>query len=259
MNLHIPLLTLVIPCFNESRRLFHLESALNEFKTKWSTPFEVIVVDDGSKDTTADEVNKILLQVLPPATYAILRLPENQGKGGALRAGVLAATGEYVLTLDADMAAHPLLLEQWLQNDTFNPKEIWIGSRTHIASEIKAKSHRKLTGSIYNLLVRLVTPIQETDTQCGFKLYPRSVAKILFNSLILKGWAHDIELLYKAHYLGIGIKSKPVVWQHVEDEKIAVLKDGIKMARQTIYLSFLFRFNRNFRANLSQMKQEYTK
>lgn len=254
-----PFVSLVIPCFNESKRLFRLESALVAFQTTWAKSFEVIVVDDGSKDDTANCAEQILGKLLQKADFQVISLPENQGKGGALRAGVLAASGNYILTLDADMAAHPLLLEQWFQSSMPSHQEIWIGSRAHKDSVIKAKSHRKITGSIYNLLVRLVTPIKESDTQCGFKLYPNQVGKVLFESLLLRGWAHDIELLYKAHYLGMTIKSMPVVWEHVEDEKIAVLQDGIKMARQTIYLSFLFRFNRTFRRNLLKMKQSQEK
>jgi len=254
-------ISLIIPCYNESNRLSYLEAGLREFRDHWQKPYEVIIVDDGSKDDTASLLQEKFLPLSDKIVqYKILPLPENQGKGGALQAGVLVATGDFVLTLDADMAARPTELNKWLAqlpNHQFSPKEILIGSRNHPLSNIDARQNRKFAGHIFNTLVRIVTPIKDSDTQCGFKLYPTLIAQLLFQDLQIKGWAHDIELLYKANYLKIPVHSMPVEWQHIDDEKIDVLADGIKMAWETVVLSFRFRLMKRYRDILRKCKKKY--
>ncbi|MEM8527683.1 MAG: glycosyltransferase [Bacteroidota bacterium] len=254
-------ISLVIPCYNESNRLSYLEDGLREFRAHWQYPYEVIIVDDGSKDDTA----RMLQNRFPSlsdelVTYKVLPLSDNQGKGGALQAGVFAAQGDFVLTLDADMAARPIELNKWLlqlPDNQFSKKEILIGSRNHPESNIDARQNRKLAGQLFNTLVRIVTPIQDSDTQCGFKLYPIPIAQILFQDLQIKGWAHDIELLYKANYLNIPVKSMPLEWQHIDDEKIDVLADGLKMAWETVRLAFRFRMVREYREMLRGCRDNY--
>ncbi len=252
-------MSLVIPCYNERNRLNLLIKGLEEFYAEWKQTFEIIVVDDGSKDGTAVYLSELLEQKFPNFLFRVIRLPQNQGKGSALQKGVKAARGQFILTLDADMAAHPLQLKRWLASlgQTFSENEILIASRNHKDSNINAKAHRKITGSMFNQLVKSVTPIQEADTQCGFKLYPSKIGKLLFDDLQIKGWAHDIEILYKAHAIGIPVRSMPIKWQHVEDEKIAVVKDGVKMALHTIKLSWRFRFDPQLKEDLRKAKEMY--
>ncbi|MEL6944009.1 MAG: glycosyltransferase family 2 protein, partial [Bacteroidota bacterium] len=123
-------ISLVIPCYNESNRLSYLEAGLREFRDQWSLPYEVLIVDDGSKDNTVDLLQTTFLPLSDNRVqYKIIPLVENQGKGGALQAGVLAAQGDFVLTLDADMAARPTELLKWLTqlpNHQFSPSEILI-------------------------------------------------------------------------------------------------------------------------------------
>lgn len=256
-----PFVSLVIPCYNERNRLSLLISGLESFDNEWKESYEIIAVDDGSQDGTAVYLRELLEQKFPNPRFKVIRLPENRGKGGALQAGVQVAKGQFILTLDADMAAHPLQLKRWLAKlgQTFSEQEILIASRNHPDSHINAKAHRKVTGSIFNQLVKAVTPIKESDTQCGFKLYPNKIGKLLFRDLQISGWAHDIEILYKAHAIGIPIKSMPITWQHVEDEKIAVFKDGLKMAVHTIRLSWQFKFNHQLKKDLQQAQAHYGK
>ncbi len=251
--------SLVIPCYNESRRLHLLIKGLETFQTNWKYDFEIVVVDDGSKDGTALIVAQLLENKFFNRLFKVISLPKNQGKGGALQAGVQQAKGDFVLTLDADMAAKPTQLIHWLKqmDGAFPENTILIASRNHALSKIEAKAHRKITGSLFNQLVKLFTPIQQSDTQCGFKLYPKVIGQLLFEKLYLKGWTHDIELLYKAYYLGIPVKAMPIEWKHVDDEKIDVLRDGIKMAWQTIKISLQFRFNRSKRRELKALKAQY--
>lgn len=239
-------LSLVIPCYNEADRIPHLANALKTFDSKWYNDYEVIIVDDGSSDGTAEKVENAIAESLSRATVSIIKLEQNVGKGGALKAGVQAATGDFVLTLDADMAAQPTLLKNWLlrlPNHQFDKEQILIGSREHKDSQVQAKSNRKTLGRVFNILTQLTTSLNFKDTQCGFKLYPAHIAKSLFGNLQTNGWSHDVEILYKAQLQGIDIQSMPVKWQHIDGEKINVGSDGMKMALQTILISWRERFN----------------
>lgn len=229
--MHYPSVSLVIPCFNESGRVEYLFDGLKEFQSVWQGDFEVIIVDDGSMDGT-----DLLLQRHP--VYSALKQEgkvtllrqQNTGKGGALKLGVLHASKEFVLTLDADMATSPLELLQWLEmKKSFAKDEILIASRELPASFVQDSFKRKLVGNIFNFMIRKAVKLNISDTQCGFKLYPVLIAKKIFAALNTPGWAHDVELLLKARQQGCKITEMPVTWNAIEGSKIEVLRDGWRM------------------------------
>lgn len=234
-------LSLVIPCYNESKRVGNLLQKLKDFDRKWENELQIVLVDDGSKDDTVKKIQKTFTDSFSSNTeFEIVQLAENQGKGGALKAGVEKSTGEFILTIDADMATDPSELNKWLKilpGRTFNPNEILIGSREHEKSKIKGQFLRRFAGLIFNFFIQLFTNLNITDTQCGFKLYPAAIAKRLFSNLKTKGWAHDVELLYQAKFEGTPIRAMPVKWEHQEDSKISLVKDSLKMLFQTILIS----------------------
>ena len=222
-------LTLVIPCYNESDRIGLLYEGLRSFIEKWGKA-EIIIINDGSKDNTETllkehEVYKQHKDIISVYSQA------NTGKGGALRNGFLKATGEYILTLDADMATPPEELIKWLALMGGKPaaNTIYIGSREHKDSVIKKQGDRKVAGNIFNFIVRLLTPLKARDTQCGFKLYPAGEAKRLFDGLQTYGWAHDVELLYKAYLDKVNIVEMPLAWNALEGSKISLVSDGFNM------------------------------
>ena len=225
--------SLVIPCYNESERLSITFEALQEFDVKWPHRYEVILVNDGSKDDTATkiEANEIFQKLAVNNQAFFVNNSANNGKGYALKKGVAAAHGKSILTLDADISAHPLLLLDWLalRPDLFSSPEIFIASRQHPDSKINALSSRKSMGFVFNTLVQWFTPLQLTDTQCGFKLYPAALAKTIFSNLQINGWAHDVEILSQAYEAGVPITEMPLTWQNVDDSKINLLTDPPKM------------------------------
>ncbi len=255
-------LSLVIPCYNESKRIGNLFQTLIDFDRQWKNELQIILVDDGSKDDTAEKIEQSFAGAFSEkTTFELIRLPKNQGKGAALKTGVENVSGDFVLTLDADMATSPAELHRWLKMlpaKTFNPEEILIGSREHEKSKIKGQALRRIAGLIFNFIIQLFTNLNITDTQCGFKLYPAGIAKKLFASLKTKGWAHDVELLYQAKFEGVNIRPMPVRWVHQEDSKISLVSDSLKMLFQTMLISislnwrwFVIKpvqdiFNRNF-------------
>jgi len=233
--------SLVIPCYNESQRVPLLVNALKKFDQKWKGEYETIIIDDGSSD---DTVKKIQDANLPHCE--VLSLKENAGKGAALQRGVAMATGTHILTLDADMATAPLEIANWLRqlsDKTFSDNEILIGSREHPDSEIRGEPTRRLMGIVFNFIIQLFTSLKLKDTQCGFKLYPAAIAKKLFKDLRVKGWAHDVELLYKADLQGVPIRSMPVTWKDVEGTKISPLRDSFKMFFQTLFISLAVKWD----------------
>lgn len=240
-------LSLVIPCYNESKRINNLLKTLKSFDQQWEQPLQITLVDDGSTDDTVEQIKKNVSGAFGGNTeFQLIELDKNQGKGGALKAGVLKSTGDYVLTLDADMAAKPQELGSWLRSlpgKTFPENNILIGSREHEDSKVKGQLLRRVAGLTYNFIIQLFTNLHITDTQCGFKLYPQAVAQNLFGQLKTQGWAHDIELLNQAKLQGVPIETMPVKWTHQEDSKINLFSDSIKMLFSTIGISLRQNFN----------------
>jgi dolichyl-phosphate beta-glucosyltransferase len=228
----------IVPCYNEANRFDLLRNAFEDFDKIWTKDFDLILVDDGSSDATFELMNSWKESgTLKHGQIDCIRLVENRGKGHALQTGVLHANGDWMLTLDADMATKPHQLLAWLQSGLSLEKDtVYIGSRVHQESKIDAKWIRKITGGIYNLVTRIFTPIREYDTQCGFKLYPAQLGQRVFSQLRTPGWAHDIEVLSRAVKEGGKIKSLPVVWVHRDGAKIDVLQDGLRMFLETVQI-----------------------
>lgn len=229
-----PFISLVIPCFNERARWGRLHEGVLDLAAIWPGEMEVIVVDDGSTDggmmnwvtDSSWEAQGIRFKVL---------VQTNQGKGRALQTGVMAASGEYVLTLDADMATRPItLMDWWQKRGRFYDKEILIGSRELRDSVVCDSWKRKVVGRVFNRLIRWMTGLPYRDTQCGFKLYPAHAAKALFGALQTAGWSHDVELLLRANRMGLAVVQMPIVWHAIPGSKISVLRDSMVMFKELI-------------------------
>jgi dolichyl-phosphate beta-glucosyltransferase len=224
--MNVPYVTLVIPCYNEGPRLPRLWQGLVDFALLWPGRFDVVLVDDGSTDAGLTALSSMAGYSDLADRIACIR-QDNTGKGGALKTGVLAAKGDYILTLDADMAAAPTeLLRWWEQRAGFFPKEIFIGSRELPQSEVHDSFQRQQVGRMFNRFIRWMTGLPYRDTQCGFKLYPREVACDLFTALQTLGWAHDVEILLRANRAGYAIVQMPLRWRAVEGSKINVWRDS---------------------------------
>lgn len=236
-------LSLVIPCYNESARVELMMQGLAEFEEKWKGGYEVIIVDDGSKDDTVQKTEAALTGKYAhlAGKVRIERMPANGGKGSALKHGVSKTNGDYVLTLDADMSTRPIELISWEKRERSlfsGAPVIYIGSRKHEDGKVEALKSRRFIGGIFNGVVQMFTTLQLKDTQCGFKLYPKDVAKFLFGQMQSTGWSHDVELLYQADLNGIGIVEMPVNWVNQPESKVNVVKDSAKMFFGVLSISF---------------------
>lgn len=234
----LPTLSIIIPCYNESDRVSVMFEGLKKFTAQYPTSFEIIIVDDGSNDgTDILIIQNPYFKELSKENKIILLQQNNKGKGGALQLGVANASKEFILTLDADMATIPDEIFNWNHlKKSFQSNEILIGSRELKDSKVNDSFKRKLIGNIFNLIIKIITKLNITDTQCGFKLYPAEVAKTIFKDLKTLGWAHDVEVLLRAKKMNINIVEMPITWNAMAGSKINVLKDSWKMFWEVVSL-----------------------
>lgn len=218
-----------------------LSEGLVRFNQIWKGDYEVVIVNDGSNDETKAAIESIDSKTLPHANrIQKIHLDKNQGKGNALKVGVNAAVGDWILTLDADMATQPTEVINWqkmISTDSFDTNTIYIASRQHPESITTTNRLRKLMGRVFNKATQLFTPLKIQDTQCGFKLYPAKIGKELFAQLEEKGWAHDIEILLRAQNANTNIKEMPITWNHISNVKVNVLRDSWAMLLATIRIA----------------------
>lgn len=226
-----PFLSIVIPAFNEENRIEKTLDSIFDFTERAHYRIELIVVDDGSIDHTAELVEAYRKK---PRCKEILHLVKNSrnfGKGYSVRKGMIQSTGEIVLFTDADLSA-PIEETKKLISPILNRHyEIAIGSRALEGSQIgihQTKS-REMAGRIFNHLVRKLTGLEFKDTQCGFKAFHRSVIKRIFKRQRCFDFSFDVEVLYIAKKLGYRIIELPVRWNHMEGTKVNMLRDPIKM------------------------------
>jgi dolichyl-phosphate beta-glucosyltransferase len=225
-----PDLSVVIPCFNERGRIAAtLDDVMRSARAR-GAPFEVIVVDDGSSDGTADLVEE---RTRDADEVRCIRLPHNVGKGGAVRAGMQAASGTRRAFIDADGAV-PFDDMQALDDALTAGADIAIGSRVADPSLIVARLHRRFAGFFFRALVRGCIVSTVDDTQCGFKLFTAAAADAVFAQQSVAGFAFDVELLGRAERRGLRIAEVGVRWHHQPGSKVRVLHDGLIMVRDVL-------------------------
>jgi dolichyl-phosphate beta-glucosyltransferase len=227
-----PRWSVVIPAYNEARRLpRYLHQVLSYFDGR-DEPYEVLVVDDGSRDDTAARVGEMAAE---HAALRILGLPANRGKGAAVRAGMREARGALRLMADADGATAIVEVKR-LEAALQAGADLAVGSRAlHDPSVVvRARTHRRLSGLLFHRATRAVGVRSVVDTQCGFKLFRGPVADALFAALRTDGFGFDVELLLRAERAGYRIAEVPVNWTDQPDSKVGVLKDGPRMLAEIL-------------------------
>ena len=196
-----PDVSIVVPAYNEARRLPGTLAGWREFLEGQAAAWEIIVVDDGSRDATS--------RVAATAGARVLRLEQNQGKGGAVRAGVLAAEGQTIVYADADMNVPPAYLGQAMPL-LESGADLVVGRRALSEYALAEGPVRLLAGGLVQLTRRVVVMSSIRDTQCGFKVFRRELARAVFSRAHIRSFAFDIEALFLAHKLGARIVELPV-------------------------------------------------
>lgn len=206
-------LSIVIPAYNESARLPLTLGAISSYLQEKNITAEIVVVDDGSTDTTAE----MATQVLP--SVRLLRHEQNKGKGAAVKTGMLAAIGEWRYLCDADLSTPITELDAFLSARA--ERTVVIGSRRMPGSTIVRHQvwWKEWLGRMGNLMIQTVLLPGIRDSQCGFKLFPASATKI-FELQRQQRWGYDFEVLFLARRLGLTVKEIPVQWVNDERSKV---------------------------------------
>jgi len=217
-----PWLSVVIPAYNEERRLPRTLRTVVAHLRERGLPFEVVVADDGSADGTAGLAGEFGAEV------RVLRLP-HRGKGAAVRDGVLACHGDLVLVSDADLSTPIQELDRLVA--AIERSEVAIGSRNVAGARVAVPQRfdRRFMGRGFNLLVRALLLPGIRDTQCGVKLFRREPALVLFERCRSEGFAFDVEVLALARGLGYRLAEVPVEWNNSPDSRVRPLVDVPRM------------------------------
>jgi dolichyl-phosphate beta-glucosyltransferase len=222
-----PQYSIVIPAYNEAARIINaLEAVVACIRQRqWSA--EVVVVDDGSRDRTAELVRAF---VASAPEVRLLQNPGNRGKGYSVRNGILHSFGEVVMFTDADLSA-PIEEAEDLFAAIADGADIAIGSRwlERARQTIRQPLYRQFFGRCFNAVTRMVMGLPYADTQCGFKAFTRSAAQTIFQLQTIERWGFDPEILFIAIKRGYKIVEVPVSWAHDERTRISYLKDGLRM------------------------------
>ena len=231
-------LSLVIPAFNEGRRLADgLERLMGSISPDDT---EIIVVDDGSADDTADVARR---QLKEWARSCVVSLPHNRGKGAAVKAGVIRARGGVIAFIDADMASDPADLNYLLA--AVERSHVAVGSRAHEASLVSSRGthgiRRELMNRVFGTFVASMTRLPYMDTQCGFKAFRGPVAKLLVHGAQVDRFAFDVELLDLAARLGLRIEEVPVRWTDIAGSHVRPMHDGLQMLGDIIRMRLVRR------------------
>jgi len=215
-------ISIIIPAYNEEKRLPATLQMVKAYldSSRWDFA-EIVVVNDGSRDRTAD--------VARAAGARVLENPGNRGKGYTVRHGMLEAKGDWILFSDADLSAPIDDLERLWSGMEQSKAQVAIGSRALDRSLIGVRQpvFREFSGRFFNIVMRLITGLPFRDTQCGFKLFSSSVARDIFSRQQLDGFGFDVEVVFIAQKLGYRVVEVPVRWNDVAGTKVS-LWSGIK-------------------------------
>jgi len=215
-----PRLSVVIPTYNEEWRILPTVGAIATHISSLGFEWEMIIADDGSSDSTVDLVRSADL-----ANLNLLVADTNQGKGSAVRRGVLASRGEYVLFADADQSTPIEQMDLLLDPIRRNEADVTIGSRSTDGAEVRGKSlARHAMSKGLNALVRRGLGLDIDDTQCGFKLFEANAARHLFSLQTIDGFSFDLEVLYLAKRHNYRVLEVPVEWIDAPGSTVAPIK-----------------------------------
>jgi dolichyl-phosphate beta-glucosyltransferase len=216
-------ISIVVPAFNERERLPETLTRMREYLDSAGEEYEVIVSDDGSTDGTVDFVTSVAGGW---PQLSVIALPHNQGKGAAVRAGMLRARGEQRAFSDADLST-PIEELPRLRERLTGACQVAIASRALPGATIGVHQpgHREMMGRNYNRLVRLLVLPGIHDTQCGFKVFTAEAALACFSPLRTKGFGFDVEALLRARRHGWVVAEVAVRWNHRDDSRVSAMRD----------------------------------
>ncbi len=226
MSHSVPQLSIIIPSFNEELRLPATLEKIARYIERESRSTEVIVVDDGSTDRTAEVAESFRGKL---SQLRVLTNGTNRGKGYSVRHGSLEARGEMVLFTDADLSSP--IEEAGKLFAALKDHDVAIGSRAvdRRLIEVRQSIFREFAGIVFNKMVRIVLRLPFVDTQCGFKAFRRERCRVIFEQQTIERFGFDPELLYLARHHGLSTVEVPVRWAHSPATKVSMVRDSVQM------------------------------
>jgi dolichyl-phosphate beta-glucosyltransferase len=223
-------LSVIVPAYNEARRLTGTLAAICDHLDRQPWDWEVRVVDDGSTDDTA----AIASSFSESHSRVVVQREPHRGKGGAVKAGLLASTSAYRFICDADLSMPIGEIARFLP-PTATGFDVAIGSREgRLARRIGEPAYRHLAGRLFNFMVqRLALPGIE-DSQCGFKMFTAEAVAAIFPRTTVDGWAFDVEVLTIAREQRLRIIEVPIEWHYRQESQLSMLRDGAGMLRELL-------------------------
>ena len=223
---------MVVPAYNEEQRLPRTLARLYEYYEAQAYPYDVIIVNDGSKDKTAELANEF---AAAHPKFRLIDYQPNHGKGYAVRTGILAAKGDLILFCDADLATPQEETEKLLPHMA-DGADISIGSRPLRESNLEKHQplYREMFGRMSNKLIQLLAVRGIQDTQCGFKMFTRKAAHDIFSRCKLDEFGFDFECLMVGRDLGYRIDEVPIRWLDQEGSKVVLMRDGPRALRDLV-------------------------
>ena len=219
-----PAISVVIPAYDEQERLPATLEAIGAYFDRAFPDWELVIVDDGSRDRTA----MIAEEFLASRRGQLIRLSENRGKGGALRAGMVAASGRWVLMTDADLST-PLEVFDCM-SQAFEQGDVVLGSRRIPGAVIleQQPAYRIYMGRVFTALANLILLTRCSDFTCGFKVFRREAAGRIFRAGRINGWGYDAEVVFLAHRFGYRIVEVPVTWENDPRSRVRIVSATIR-------------------------------
>jgi dolichyl-phosphate beta-glucosyltransferase len=234
MSNSTPFLSIIVPAYNEEKRLPESLPKIIHFVQQQNYPIEVMVVDDGSLDHTAEIVRGFQAQ----APFIELLQVVHGGKGHAVKSGMLQAQGEYLFLCDCDLSMPIEEVSKFLPPFQ-HEYDVAIGSREVAgAFRYEEPSYRHLMGRVFNLVVRVLAIHGIQDTQAGFKCFRRATALKLFNLQTIPGWGFDVEILFIAQSHKLKIIEVPINWYYKTESRVSPIRDTFNMVREVLKVRF---------------------
>ncbi|HOY32920.1 MAG TPA: glycosyltransferase [Bacteroidales bacterium] len=239
-------LSLIIPVYNAETFISDTLARLTEWKQKINYTVQVIIVNDGSSDSTAERIENYIKTTDP--SLELISIKKNRGKGYAVKTGMLAALGQFRIYTDADIPFGFGVVEKILYYLEFKEFDVCIGNRKSVQSTyfVHMDPIRKFASKIFTAIISRYVVTGVNDTQCGLKGFKAPVAEELFSKLQTRGFAFDVELLYLCFKYEYDIKRIPVSFEGNEHSTISLIKTSVQMSRDIFFLPFRYHFTKKY-------------
>jgi dolichyl-phosphate beta-glucosyltransferase len=232
-----PSVSIVIPAYNESERMVDPLAAILDFVTASDPSIELIVVDDGSSDDTANVAREVL-RTRPQIASNVIKYDENRGKGFAVKTGLLAAKAGVALFSDADLSTPIEEMTRLVEPITNGEFDVTFGSRALDRTLIGTHQpwRREQGGRVINLMIRMLSGLDFADTQCGFKAFNMDKFRPLLDMMTIDRFGFDVEFLYVAKHNGLRLAEIPVRWNDVAGSKVSAIRDTRRMVSELLQI-----------------------